>query len=162
MAKDTGDAPGTVHYTGSAGGWGSLKGITKVFARELSTPGTLETLARQNKQGGFMCSSCAWGKPKKTNAFEFCENGAKATIWDLTRDRCTPAFFAAHTVTELRGWADYDLEMVGRLTAPLRYDAATDHYVECSWNEAFSGICGRAETARSEIRHLLRVGQGIA
>ena len=140
MANDTRDSDDVVQYTGSAGGWGSLEGMAKVFARELSTPGTLQTLRRQNKPEGFMCSSCAWGKPKKPNTFEFCENGAKATIWDLTRDRCTPAFFADHSVTELGGWADYDLEMVGRLTAPLRYDAATDHYVACSWDEAFQGI----------------------
>ncbi|MEH3108277.1 MAG: FdhF/YdeP family oxidoreductase [Sphingomonas fennica] len=129
-----------VEYTGSAGGWGSLKGMSKVFVRELANPGTAETLARQNKPGGYMCSSCAWGKPANPHTFEFCENGAKATIWDLTRDRCTPAFFAKHTVTELRDRADYDLEIEGRLTAPLRYDAASDRYVECSWDEAFAGI----------------------
>ena len=130
----------TKHYDSPAGGWGSLRGMASVFARELSSPATLETLARQNKPKGYMCSSCAWGKPAKPLAFEFCENGAKATIWDLTRDRCTPEFFAAHTVTELLGWSDYDLEMQGRLTTPLRYESTTDHYVPCSWEEAFAGI----------------------
>jgi len=130
----------SIQYEGPAGGWGSLKGMGKVFARELSTPAVTETLMRQNKAGGYMCSSCAWGKPAHPHPFEFCENGAKATIWDLTRDRCTPEFFAEHTVTELLDWADYDLEMQGRLTEPLRYDAATDKYVACSWDEAFAGI----------------------
>ena len=130
----------SIQYEGPAGGWGSLKGISQVFARELSTPAVLETLMRQNKAGGYMCSSCAWGKPTHPHAFEFCENGAKATLWDLTRDRCTPEFFARHTVTELLGRDDYDLEMQGRLTAPLRYDPATDRYVACSWEEAFIGI----------------------
>ena len=87
-----------------------------------------------------MCTSCAWGKPAHPHVFEFCENGAKATIWDLTSDRCTPAFFAQHTVTELLGWSDYHLEMEGRLTEPLRYDAASDKYLVCSWHEAFAGI----------------------
>ena len=130
----------SIQYEGPAGGWGSLKGMGKVFARELSTPAVTETLMRQNKAGGYMCSSCAWGKPAHPHPFEFCENGAKATIWDLTRDRCTPAFFAEHTVTELLDWADYDLEMQGRLTEPLRYDAATDKYVACGWDDAFTGI----------------------
>lgn len=125
---------------GPAGGWGSLKGIGRVFARELPNPAVIETLMRQNKAQGYMCSSCAWGKPAHPHAFEFCENGAKSTIWELTRDRCTPAFFAAHTVTELLGWPDYELEMQGRLTEPLRYDAATDTYVACSWDEAFAQI----------------------
>ncbi len=131
---------GAVHYKGSSGGWGSVGGMAKVFARERSSPATLQTLRRQNKTKGYMCASCAWGKPAKPHTFEFCENGAKATIWDLTRDRCTPQFFADHTVTELREWADFDLEMKGRLTAPLRYDAASDRYLECSWDEAFTGV----------------------
>ena len=130
----------SIQYEGPAGGWGSLKGMGKVFARELSTPAVAETLMRQNKAGGYMCSSCAWGKPAHPHPFEFCENGAKATIWDLTRDRCTPEFFAEHTVNELLGWADYDLEMQGRLTEPLRYDPASDKYVVCRWDEAFTGI----------------------
>ena len=132
--------PETKHYDGPAGGWGSLKGMASVFSRELATPAVLETLSRQNKAEGHMCTSCAWGKPAHPHIFEFCENGAKSTIWELTRDRCTPAFFAEHTVTELLGWNDYDLEMQGRLTEPMRYDAASDKYVACSWNEAFAGI----------------------
>jgi len=130
---------------GPAGGWGSLKGMAAVFARERATPGVLETLARQNKAGGYACSSCAWGKPAHPNAFEFCENGAKSTIWELTTDRCTPEFFARYSVTELRNWSDFDLEMQGRLTEPLRYNATSDHYERCTWNEAFVGIAAQLQ-----------------
>ena len=100
----------------------------------------LETLQRQNKTGGHMCTSCAWAKPAKPHPFEFCENGAKATLWELTSKRCTPEFFATHSVSELRRWKDYDLEIEGRLTHPMRYDPETDHYVPVSWDEAFLGI----------------------
>ena len=114
---DDGD---TVHYDGPTGGWGSVKGIAETFARELTTPGALETLRRQNKAGGFMCVSCAWGKPAKPHLFEFCENGAKATLWEQTSRRCTPDFFAKHSVSELKTWRDHDLEQEGRLTHPMR------------------------------------------
>jgi molybdopterin-dependent oxidoreductase alpha subunit len=131
----------THHHDGPVGGWGSLKGLSAVALREAPNPITLaEELARQNKHGGFMCVSCAWSKPAKPNPAEFCENGAKATAWDLTRHRCTPEFFLQHTLTELRGWPDFDLEHQGRLTAPMRYDSATDKYVECRWEDAFSKI----------------------
>ena len=130
----------TLHYDHATGGWGSLRGIAEIGLSERPTPGALKTLARQNKPGGFMCVSCAWSKPKKPHVAEFCENGAKATLWELTTRRCTPEFFAEHTLTELRGWKDYDLEQQGRLTHPLRYDAAGDRYVPCSWEEAFAGI----------------------
>ena len=113
----------TYHYNGSAGGWGSVRGMLSVFKREKPGLGSLATLMRQNKTEGYMCSSCAWGKPAHPHKFEFCENGAKSTLWELTSDRCTPEFFATHTVTELLTWQDFDLEMQGRLTQPLRYAA---------------------------------------
>jgi molybdopterin-dependent oxidoreductase alpha subunit len=130
----------TVEYDGPSGGWGSLKAIARIFGNEWDTPAAFDTLRRQNKPKGFMCVSCSWAKPADYHAFEFCENGAKATLWELTTRRCTPDFFAKHTVSELRNWSDYDLEQQGRLTHPLRYDAATDHYVRCEWEEAFSAI----------------------
>ncbi|WP_036136958.1 FdhF/YdeP family oxidoreductase [Luteibacter sp. 9135] len=135
-----------IQHEGAAGGWGSVSGMSQVLLREKPTPASMDTLLHQNKPHGFMCSSCAWGKPKKPHRFEFCENGAKSTLWELTSDRCTPAFFAEHTVTELLDWADFDLEMQGRLTEPMRYDAATDRYVACSWNEAFEGIGATLKT----------------
>jgi molybdopterin-dependent oxidoreductase alpha subunit len=130
----------TVEYHGATGGWGSLGGIAEVFGKEWSSPAAVETLARQNKPKGFMCVSCSWAKPADPHVFEFCENGAKATLWELTSRRCTPEFFLKNTVTELRGWADFDLEQQGRLTHPLRYDPSADKYVACSWDEAFQAI----------------------
>ncbi|CCD90803.1 putative Oxidoreductase alpha (molybdopterin) subunit; formate dehydrogenase [Bradyrhizobium sp. ORS 375] len=136
----THDEERTVHYDGPAGGWGSLRGISRIFGKEWDTPTAIETLMRQNKPRGFMCVSCSWAKPATYHTFEFCENGAKATLWELTTRRCTPDFFAAHTVTELLSWTDYELEQQGRLTQPMRYDGAIDKYVPCSWDEAFAAI----------------------
>ncbi|WP_163540562.1 hypothetical protein, partial [Klebsiella pneumoniae] len=57
-----------------------------------------------------------------------------------TKFRVTRDFFARHTVTELMEQTDYWLEMQGRLTEPMRYDAASDKYVPVGWNEAFATI----------------------
>ncbi len=127
-------------YTAPAGGWGSMKGLAAVLPKEGISPKLLEALRRQNKAEGVMCVSCAWGKPAKPHIVEFCENGAKATAWELTNLRVTPTFFEQHTVKELDGWPDHDLEQAGRLTHPMKYDAATDKYVAVSWSEAFAGI----------------------
>lgn len=129
-----------VHYDGPAGGWGSVRGMASILGKERDSPGVARTLMRQNKPGGFMCVSCAWTKPAHHHPFEFCENGAKATLWELTTRRCTPDFFAGHSVSELREWPDYELEQQGRLTHPLRYDPASDRYLPCSWEEAFAEI----------------------
>ncbi|HVG49128.1 MAG TPA: FdhF/YdeP family oxidoreductase [Rubellimicrobium sp.] len=130
----------TAFYDHPTGGWGSVRGMASILADQRPSAGALRSLARQNKPGGPMCTSCAWTKPAQPHLFEFCENGAKATIWDLTRDRCGPELFAARTVTELRAWSDHELEETGRLTHPLRYDPASDRYVETTWDEAFAGI----------------------
>jgi len=127
-------------YTGPAGGWGSVKSLRKILSQEGVLASGPVVLSRQNKVDGFQCVSCAWVKPGKPLPFEFCENGAKATAWEITAHRCTPDFFAAHTVTELRGWDDFHLESAGRLTHPLRYDPATDTYKPVSWGSAIDEI----------------------
>ena len=127
-------------YTGPAGGWGSLKSVANVSRRERLSPVALLELGRQNKPHGFACVSCAWGKPAHPHPAEFCENGAKATAWELTSYRVTPDFFRDHSVTALRDWKDHDLEQAGRLTHPLKYDAATDRYTVVAWDEAFADI----------------------
>jgi molybdopterin-dependent oxidoreductase alpha subunit len=130
------------HSSGPSGGWGSLKGMAKIFGQSWASPAALDALRRMNKPKGVMCTSCAWPKPANYSAFEFCENGAKATLWEMTSERCTPSFWAddQHSVTALRDWADHDLEETGRLTQPLRYNRNSDRYEEVSWEEAFAGI----------------------
>ncbi|MFS0771493.1 FdhF/YdeP family oxidoreductase [Sphingomonas sp. 1P08PE] len=138
--EETGEEIVIKEYTGPAGGWGSMKGMVQIVPGEHPGPEMLDTLRRQNKPEGFMCVSCAWGKPAKPHVAEFCENGAKATAWELSSKRVTPAFFERYTVSELAGWLDHDLEQAGRLTQPMRYDAGTDKYVAASWQEAFDSI----------------------
>jgi molybdopterin-dependent oxidoreductase alpha subunit len=138
--EERGQDPTTPFYDRPTGGWGSLRSVLKHAAKDRIRLGVVETLRRQNKPGGHMCTSCAWAKPPSPHLAEFCENGAKATIWDLTRDRCGPDFFARHTLAELRTWCDHDLEAVGRLTHPMRYDLSSDRYVETTWPEAFKAI----------------------
>jgi molybdopterin-dependent oxidoreductase alpha subunit len=140
MAKQRSDRPEIAPYSGPAGGWGSVRSLADILPREKLGPEALAQLARQNKPGGVMCVSCAWSKPAKPHPAEFCEEGAKATAWELTSKRTTPDFFAHHSLAELRGWKDHDLEEAGRLTHPMRYDAVRDRYVACEWDEAFDAI----------------------
>ncbi len=127
-------------YTAPAGGWGSMRSLVEISAREKIGPEALKELARQNKPDGFVCVSCAWGNRAKPHIAEFCENGAKATAWELTNYRVTPDFFREHALTELRTWKDFDLEQAGRLTHPMKFDANSDRYVAVSWEKAFADI----------------------
>ena len=143
MTQQHDDRPDFTPYPGPAGGWGSLRSLADIIPREGNPVVTSAELLRQNKPDGFACVSCAWAKPNPTHTAEFCENGAKATAWEITSQRVTPAFFRQHTLTELRGWSDYRLEEAGRLTHPMRYDRATDRYVVAPWEEAFAAIAAR-------------------
>jgi molybdopterin-dependent oxidoreductase alpha subunit len=126
--------------TSAAGGWGSVKSLLKSLGRDRVPFSGPRVLLKQNKTDGFMCVSCAWAKPADPRVFEFCENGAKATTWEITSKRVTPQFFDDHPVAELEKWDDHHLEAAGRLTHPMRWDAATDKYVAVEWATAFAEI----------------------
>ncbi|MFG1192011.1 FdhF/YdeP family oxidoreductase [Xanthobacter flavus] len=125
-------------YHEPAGGWGALKAMGSALVEQHVAVSGMATLSRMNQPGGFDCPGCGWADPKHTSPFEYCENGGKAVAWEATTKRCTPEFFAAHTVTELAALGDYELEMEGRLTHPMRYDAGSDRYLPVSWEEAFA------------------------
>lgn len=127
-------------YAGPAGGWGSAKSVTEILVREHIPLRGVSLLRHQNKPEGYMCVSCAWAKPAKTHPLEFCENGAKATAWEVTGRRADRAFFDAHTLTELESWRDHDLEEQGRLTHPMKWDATSDKYVPVPWEQVFAEI----------------------
>ncbi|WP_372055370.1 FdhF/YdeP family oxidoreductase [Tistrella mobilis] len=133
-------------YDAPSGGWGSMQSLVRHASRQQVWGSALGELPRQNKPDGFMCVSCAWAKPAEPHPAEFCENGAKATFWELTSKRATPDFFARHTTKELRGREDFDLENEGRLTCPMRHDPETDRYLPVSWEEAFAAIGRRLKT----------------
>lgn len=130
-------------YDAPTGGWGSVGSLVKNALPQHAIKTVPGLMTDHNKTGGYMCTSCAWAKPGKPHFGEFCENGAKATFWDLTSKRADPEFFARHTLTELLEWPDFDLENAGRLTHPMRYDAASDRFLPVSWEEAFADIGSR-------------------
>ncbi|HEX3885808.1 MAG TPA: FdhF/YdeP family oxidoreductase [Stellaceae bacterium] len=127
-------------YNGPAGGWGSVGSLRRSLTKEHVPISGSRVLLHQNKPDGYACVSCAWAKPAEPHPFEFCEEGAKATSWEITRRRAEPEFFAEHSCAELETWSDHDLEAQGRLTHPLRWDAATDRYLPVEWDQAMAEI----------------------
>jgi anaerobic selenocysteine-containing dehydrogenase len=89
------------------------------------------------EDGGFDCPGCAWPDDPSGLRLDICENGVKHVTWELTRKQAGRDFFAAHAVSELAGWSDYDLEAAGRLSEPVHYDPGSDRYVPISWEGAF-------------------------
>ncbi len=126
-------------YQAAAGGWGALESTTRFVFDSKQALKNMRNLLRMNKAKGFDCPGCAWGDDNKST-FSFCENGAKAVTWEATRRFVDAEFFANHTVSALYQQSNYFLEYQGRLTEPLRYNPATDHYEPVSWDDAFALI----------------------
>jgi len=128
-------------YNEPGGGWGAAKATGAILLEQKVLFKGAVALFKMNKPGGFKCPSCAWPDPAPgTDPLVFCENGAKALAWEATAKRVTPEFFANHSVADLARQSDHWLEEQGRITHPMVYDPATDHYVPIDWPAAFAVI----------------------
>jgi molybdopterin-dependent oxidoreductase alpha subunit len=133
--------PRIEEYHEPAGGWGAALATGAVLWEQGVMLKSGAALFFMNKPGGFKCPSCAWpDPPPHSDPLVFCENGAKALAWESTKKRATPEFFAKYSVAELARQSDYWLEQQGRITHPMIYDSASDHYVPVEWQKAFEII----------------------
>lgn len=119
-----------------AGGLASVAHAMDHIARRAGLRRGTKALLVLNQIGGTDCPGCAWPEPADRSTFEFCENGAKAVAEEAMAARADAAFFAAHRISELRGWSDFQLGSAGRLAEPLIKRAGTDHYAPIAWDEA--------------------------
>src|ERR1700757_3900857 len=126
-------------YHHPAAGWGAAESVSNVLARAGEPiEGFRAIFVMNHEDGGFDCPGCAWPDDPSGLKLDICENGIKHVTWELIPAKADRNFFAAHTVSELAGWSDYDLETVGRLAEPLSYDLATDKYTPISWQDAYA------------------------
>ncbi len=112
----------------------------KIAQEQMGVIRSAETLLRVNQKDGFDCPGCAWPEENKRHLFEFCENGAKAVAEEATIRRVTPAFFAEHSVQELRDHDEWWLGQQGRITEPMILDEGATHYRPIGWDEALREI----------------------
>lgn len=127
-------------YQGSAGGWGAVKAVTASVFSQKAVARDIIAMFRMNQVKGFDCPGCAWPDPEHRSSMELCENGVKAVSWETTSKKASPAFFRQHSVAELWNYSDYELENIGRLTHPMKYDRATDRWQAVEWQQAFAEI----------------------
>lgn len=133
-------------YDKPAGGWGALKAVYEATKNQHNIHKDMIALFEVNKPTGFDCPGCAWPDSKTEDPVMFCENGAKAVTWEATSKKVDVDFFKTHSVTELLTWSDFDLENSGRLTNPMKYNLATDHYEPIDWQQAFNEIGAQLRT----------------
>src|SRR6202045_5297563 len=115
MPITSGELPRFEPYESPAGGWGALQATAKALREQSIILKGSRSLLSMNQPDGFDCPGCAWPDPRHSSSFEFCENGAKAVAFELTKRRVTREYFAAYTVRELEQESDYWLGEQGRL-----------------------------------------------
>src|SRR5215813_2629232 len=126
-------------YHHPAAGWGAARSVGHVLERAGEPAEGMRALFVMNHEdGGFDCPGCAWPDDPSGLRLDICEEGVKHATWELAPAKADRSFFASHTVSELQGWTDHDLEAVGRLAEPLSYDPASDTYQPISWERAFA------------------------
>jgi molybdopterin-dependent oxidoreductase alpha subunit len=148
---------GDLHVTDpkqTAAGVTAVWSATRTVLREAGLRRGLPLLRDVNQAAGFDCPSCAWPDPAGERSFaEFCENGARAVADAGTRRTVPPAFFAQHSVAELAGWTDRDLNRAGRITHPM-VRHGDDHFQPIDWDDAFALVGDRLRELSSPDRAL--------
>ena len=147
-------------YHHPAAGWGAARSVAGVLERARRAgrgrPRALrdEPRGRRLRLSGLRLA----GRPDGPAPRHLRERHQARHLGARRAPKADREFFAAHTVSELAGWSDYDLEAVGRLAEPMSYDPATDKYVPISWDDAFAlvgdTLRGAGEPAPGGVLHL--------
>ncbi|HTJ83978.1 MAG TPA: FdhF/YdeP family oxidoreductase [Polyangiaceae bacterium] len=124
-------------FRGAAAGPGAVVSALRYAAETSGAVRAAKALLAVNQTDGFDCSGCAWPDPEHRGMFEFCENGARAVLHEADKRKVDAAFFAAHTVSELRAMTDHALEHQGRLVEPMVKRPGSDHYEPIPYDAAF-------------------------
>ncbi len=132
----------TLHITPPRQSAAGLTGVMVALehaARYMAPGAALRTSLAMNQVGGFDCPGCAWPDPDsgRSRLGEYCENGVKAIAEEAQSELVDAAFFAHHSVEELRTWTPMALGKAGRLAEPMYKPAGASHYRAVSWEDAF-------------------------
>ncbi|WP_296403329.1 FdhF/YdeP family oxidoreductase [Psychrobacter sp.] len=128
-------------YNHPAAGWSALIQSSRVLMDyKAFLRGSRSVFSSNQPNGGFDCPGCAWPDHNSYKAIDVCETGIKVLASETTLRQADAKFFAQHSVTELQSYDGHKLELAGRLTEPLYYDALQDRYIPISWEKAFSKI----------------------
>jgi len=118
--------------------------------KEMGVIKSFQTLAHMNQKDGFDCPGCAWPDPEdRSKLGEYCENGAKALAEEATSKVVDNAFFSNYSVQEISSWSDFKIGKSGRLVAPMILKPDSNHYEECTWEEAYRIIAAHLHALSS-------------
>ncbi len=125
-------------YARAAAGPGAVLSSLRYALRTSGVARGLHVFKHVNQRDGFDCPGCAWPDPDHRSVAEFCENGARAVAHEADARSLNRAFFADHSLDDLRARSDHWLEQQGRLTEPMVRYAGSRHYEPVTWGDALA------------------------
>src|SRR5688572_15209897 len=145
-SSSTPAAPVAKPYTHAAAGPGAVISSLRYAMKTSGLVRGTHVFLKVNQKDGFDCPGCAWPDPSHRSVVEFCENGARAVAHEADKRKVDRAFFAKHSVEDLRKQTDHWLEHQGRLVEPMMLKPGSTHYEPISWGEAFATIAKELKT----------------
>jgi molybdopterin-dependent oxidoreductase alpha subunit len=159
IAPEAGDTLSPTRHTGlhiknpakASAGVPAVKAALFHSAKYVAPGNAGKIMFSLNQKGGIDCPGCAWPDPddERSKFGEYCENGMKAIAEEAQKKSIGRDFFAAHSVSELRSWSDFQLGKSGRLAEPLLLRDGMTHYEPVSWDDAFQLIAAELQNLKS-------------
>lgn len=110
---------------------------------------TLRASLTMNHKRGFDCPSCAWTSEEKPPAIDFCENGMKSLVSEISPVTIPRGFWAENSLSGMLDKSEYWLGRQGRITEPVYRAKGSDHYEVIGWDRAFDLIADRLRSLDS-------------
>ncbi|MFK8113599.1 MAG: FdhF/YdeP family oxidoreductase [Rubripirellula sp.] len=103
------------------------------------------------------CKTCALGMGGQKGGMvnergsfpEVCKKSLQAMVADM-QPAIKPTFWAKHSISELQQLSPRELEHLGRLIHPIRYNGDSEHFEVITWQTAFDAIVNKLKTTASD------------
>jgi len=120
----------------AAAGFGGISHALVPIVRNAGPRRAVRAALTMNHTDGFDCPSCAWIAEDKPPKLDFCENGIKSLVSEITPVIVSREFWAENPLSSMLDKSEFWLGRQGRITEPVYRAKGSDHYEPVSWERA--------------------------
>lgn len=136
----------------SAAGFGGIAHALVPIVRNAGPRKAVKAALTMNHTDGFDCPSCAWITEDRQPKLDFCENGIKSLVSEITPVTVPREFWAENSLTSMLDKSEFWLGRQGRITEPVYRAKGSDHYEPVSWERALGLAADRLRALDSPDR----------
>lgn len=136
----------------TAAGFGGIAHSLIPIVRNAGPRKAVRAALTMNHTDGFDCPSCAWIAEDKPPKLDFCENGIKSLVSEITPVTVPREFWADNPLSSMLDKSEFWLGRQGRLTEPVYRAKGSDHYEPIAWDRALELAADRLRALDSPDR----------